>query len=84
MSATATLDRFGRVVIPKSVRDAAGLQPGARLSVVHLDGRIELVPEQPEVRVERRGRLLVAVPEEDVPKLSADEVNELLRSLRER
>jgi AbrB family looped-hinge helix DNA binding protein len=37
-----TIDRAGRVVIPKPIRDAAGLKPGAALSIEYRDGRIEI------------------------------------------
>ncbi len=34
----------GQVVIPKIVRDAAGLRPGDRLSVAYKEGKIVLSP----------------------------------------
>ena len=38
------LDRFGRVVIPKEVRDAVGLEPGAVLTVEERGEKILLAP----------------------------------------
>ena len=36
---TVTIDKFGRVLIPKPLRDQLGLQPGAELSLdVHAGG----------------------------------------------
>ena len=38
------LDRFGRVLIPKPLRDALGLRAGDELSVEELDGGLLLRP----------------------------------------
>ena len=35
-----------QVVIPKSVRDSLGLQPGQKMQVVEYEGRIEFIPER--------------------------------------
>ncbi|VAX34834.1 hypothetical protein MNBD_UNCLBAC01-1473 [hydrothermal vent metagenome] len=45
------LDKFGRVVIPKKVRDDLGLKPGVMLDVREEDRELVLSPqvEQPEV-----------------------------------
>jgi AbrB family looped-hinge helix DNA binding protein len=37
-----TIDRAGRVVIPKQIREAAGLKPGVALSIEYMNGRIEI------------------------------------------
>jgi AbrB family looped-hinge helix DNA binding protein len=53
------LDRFGRVVIPKSVRKDIGLEPGAVLRVEKEDGKILLEPLTGEPRLtEKRGVLV--------------------------
>jgi len=48
-----TLDKFGRVVIPKRVRDDLGLKPGAVLQIEQADQRILMEPvhEGPHVVV---------------------------------
>jgi AbrB family looped-hinge helix DNA binding protein len=38
------LDRFGRVVLPKMVREALGLVPGTALRVEEADGAVHLRP----------------------------------------
>ncbi len=50
-----TLDRFGRVVIPKRVREDLGLQPGAVLQIKQDDRKIfmELVQEEPRLVVKK-------------------------------
>jgi AbrB family looped-hinge helix DNA binding protein len=36
-----------QVVIPKGVREAAGIQPGQEMAVLRYRGRIELIPMSP-------------------------------------
>lgn len=43
---TVTVSPKYQVVIPKTVREALGLQPGQKMQVVEYDGRIEMVPER--------------------------------------
>lgn len=44
---TVTVSSKFQVVIPKEIREAAGLLPGTRLEVINYAGRIELIPLQP-------------------------------------
>jgi AbrB family looped-hinge helix DNA binding protein len=39
-----TLDKFGRILLPKKLRDHLGLKPGSRLRVVASDEEIALHP----------------------------------------
>ncbi len=57
-----TIDASGRLVLPKAVREAAGLEPGMRLAITVSDGRVAIEPAPRAVRTVRRGRLTVAVP----------------------
>lgn len=77
-----TIDAAGRVVIPKAVREALGLQAGQTLEVEAREGRIEIEPVPTPMRLERRGRGVVAVPEDDVPELTAEEVRDTLERTR--
>lgn len=79
----STIDKGGRLVIPKAVRMAAGLQPGTEVEFRVVDGRVEIVASPLDVRLERRGRFLVAVPREPVPTVSATEIDEAVDQLRE-
>ncbi len=36
-----------QVVIPKAIREALGIRPGARLHAIQYQGHIELVPARP-------------------------------------
>ena len=77
-----TIDPAGRLVIPKQIRQEAGLRPGMPLDVRWRAGRIEIEPAPLPVKLVRKGRLLVAVPEKDVAKLTADTVERTRQGLR--
>jgi AbrB family looped-hinge helix DNA binding protein len=80
-----TIDAAGRLVIPKEIRRKAGLQPGMPLEVRWQDGHIEIEPATTPIRLVRRGRLLVAVPDSDIEPLRAATVEETREALmRER
>lgn len=77
-----TIDKAGRVVIPASIREKAGLTPGAALEITADDTgvRVERVAAKP--RLVKVGRRLVARPTEhtsakavDVAALIEDERN---------
>ena len=57
---TITIDRVGRLVIPKEIRDEAGIEPGMVLEVRCRDGRIEIEPRRRPIRIVKKGRLQVA------------------------
>ncbi|MGH7808198.1 MAG: AbrB/MazE/SpoVT family DNA-binding domain-containing protein [Thermodesulfobacteriota bacterium] len=69
-----TIDSPGRLVIPKEVRREAGLKPGMPLEVRWHDGRIEIEPAPLPVKLVRKGRLLVAVPENIASPLTTETV----------
>jgi AbrB family looped-hinge helix DNA binding protein len=48
------------MVVPKKIREKAGLRPGDPLEVRFLDGRIEIEPLPREVRIEERDGFVVA------------------------
>lgn len=78
-----TIDGAGRLVIPKEIRREARLAPGAPLEIRWRDGRIEIEPAPAAVRLQRRGRLLVAVPKGKLPELSAEAVEQARLKLLE-
>ncbi len=55
----ATLDRFGRVLIPKKIRERLGLQPEDVLELEVEDGRLVLLPQRTPPPLRRKGRVLV-------------------------
>ena len=78
-----TMDAAGRLVIPSDIRREAGIQPDTPLEVRWRDGVIEIEPQPLAVKLERRKRLLVAVPRTRVPALSSTTVERTKRRLRE-
>lgn len=78
-----TIDRAGRLVIPKEVRREAGLKPGLPLDVRWENGRIAITPAPLAVKLERRGRLLVAVPRKAVAPLKTETVEQTRKAVRQ-
>ena len=77
-----TIDKAGRVVIPKKIRDAVGLEPGMEVDVRMCDGRVEIEPAAVPVKLVRRpGGMLVAVPEIPVDPLPHEVVEHMLDEL---
>jgi AbrB family looped-hinge helix DNA binding protein len=54
-----TLDRFGRVIIPKGVRDEMGLEAGAVLTIEKKGQKIVLQPVQGEPKIVEKKGILV-------------------------
>jgi AbrB family looped-hinge helix DNA binding protein len=70
----ATIDKAGRLVIPKELRDRLGLRPGA--VEVRADGAaLRVEPLTSDRLVEREGRLVV--PRADGLSLDDDDVRAL-------
>ena len=44
---TVTVSPKYQVVIPRSIRDSLGIQPGQKVQVIQYGGRIELIPLRP-------------------------------------
>ena len=76
-----TMDSAGRLVIPKEIRREADLEPGMPVDVRWRDGVIEIEPKPLDVKMERRGRLLVATPATKVPLLRSATVERTRREL---
>lgn len=78
-----TMDRFGRLVIPKKVREAAGIKPGAPLEVRAEDGRVEIEQAAVEVRIEvAEDGLPVLVADGEMPTVTTEEVRRTLEEIR--
>lgn len=81
---TATIDGAGRVVIPKALRERAGLVPGARIDFALHDGVIEvrLADEsRDEVAWEEYRGIHWPVPSGET--MSDDQARALLESVRD-
>jgi len=78
----AVVDSAGRVVIPKALREALGFRPGQALEARATDGRLELEIAPTPLKLKRRGNGVVAVPDSELPPLTADQVRETLERVR--
>ena len=76
----SAIDSAGRIVIPKELRESAGLQDPRPIEITERDGKIEIeaVPT-PMSLVKRRGGV-VALPKGTLPPLT----DELVRATIER
>ena len=61
MSTTITIGKSGRLVVPKALRDRLHLREGSRLRVDVVEQKLELTPEDDEVKIEKRGKRRVIV-----------------------
>ncbi|TSD99428.1 AbrB/MazE/SpoVT family DNA-binding domain-containing protein [Skermania sp. ID1734] len=77
-----TIDSAGRIVVPKAVREAMGLEAGRAIDVVYVDGRIEIELAPAEVAVAIEGGLPLVTPTDDLPQLTDDQVRDTLDSTR--
>lgn len=69
-------------MIPKPIRDAAGLTPGAEVEVEFRDGRIEIVPVTRPMRVEAGAVGATVISDETLPTLTAEAVRRTLENTR--
>lgn len=49
----ATIDSGGRLLLPKSVREALGLAPGSKVDVSAYGGGVQIIPGGRTARLER-------------------------------
>ncbi|MBI3927016.1 MAG: AbrB/MazE/SpoVT family DNA-binding domain-containing protein [Armatimonadetes bacterium] len=77
----ASIDSAGRIVIPKALRERAGLRPDRPVEVSYRDGVLVLEAAAVEVTFQRKGRLTVAVPVAEIPPLTLEEVEKTRRQL---
>ena len=75
------MDRAGRLVIPKEIRRESGIKPGMPLEVRLENGTIAITPAPLPVKLEWKGRLLVAVATQNTPSLKNNKVERTRRKL---
>ncbi len=76
------IDKAGRIVVPKALRDALGMHAGAALDIAAVDGALEIRPAPTRVRLEEHDGVLVAVPERPLPPLTVEQVRTTLEQAR--
>ena len=77
-----TVDSSGRLVLPKAVRDEAGIESGMTLRLWVREGKIEIEPEPRDIRIVQKGPLRIAVPLEEGPLLKEATVETVRREIR--
>ncbi len=80
----ATIDRAGRIVVPKALREDLAFKPNMELELTAVGGHLEVEPVPAEMRLERRNGRLVAVADGDFPPLTQDEIRATLELVREK
>lgn len=56
----ATIDRFGRILIPKALREGAGLRAGTEVEIIAEGRGLRLLPRDEGVLLREVGGVLVA------------------------
>ena len=77
-----TIDSAGRVVIPKAVRDEAGLDAGTEVEIAFRDGRIEIEPATVPMRLVKRPHGAIIEAEAEMPVLTTEDVRDVLERVR--
>ena len=79
-----TVDRFGRVVIPKKIRDDHNLGPGTQVRIEEKEDAIVLIPVRGEVNLQWKNGVLVytGVPMGDLVEAVTKNRKQRARSLR--
>lgn len=79
---TITMDGAGRVVIPKAVREAAGLEPGVPLEIHVVAGRVEIQAAAGRYVLREVNGLRVAAFEPGFVEVSTDQLRTVIEGLR--
>jgi AbrB family looped-hinge helix DNA binding protein len=77
-----TIDKAGRIVVPKAMRDELGLTPDTDLDIEVVDGRLEVSPPQSSARlVEGRYGPVIETPG---ARVTDEDIRRTLEAVRER
>jgi AbrB family looped-hinge helix DNA binding protein len=79
-----TIDKSGRLVVPKEIREEAGIEPGMPLRISVRDGRVEIEPEYARIRVVEKNGLRVAQLVDPMPPITEKAVRAISHRLRDR
>ena len=85
----SAIDKLGRIVIPKAIRDEAGWQPGTRLEFRYRYGVLEISSVTSEIedskfeKREQDGTVWVALPAVAATPLDAKMVDSVIEGVQE-
>lgn len=79
-----TVDKSGRFVIPKEIRELSGFTPGEKFEIDYVHGQIVMEPVS-RVKLVRKGSFLVGrvVGRPRPKKLTLEDTNRMIRRLRD-
>jgi AbrB family looped-hinge helix DNA binding protein len=80
----STIDKAGRVVIPASIRERAGLSPGSELEITEDELGVRLERVAPRPKLVKIGRRLVARPTATPNQRPHVDISELVEDERNR
>lgn len=80
---SATIDAAGRLVIPKALRDRAGLTAGTRVDFHYRDGHIEIAPIEVEGGWERHRGIDFPTPHSAACDLTVQQIRDAIEASRE-
>jgi AbrB family looped-hinge helix DNA binding protein len=74
------IDRFGRIVLPKEIRERFGVSAGSEFEIEERDDAILLKPVRREAKIVNKGGWLVVQTEG--PPITVEDVNEAVEKSR--
>jgi AbrB family looped-hinge helix DNA binding protein len=78
-----TIDKAGRIVVPKVLRDRMGLNAGDELEIEEFNGKIEISKPVRERKLVEKNGLLTLEPDPSEPVITQEQVREQLERARE-
>lgn len=82
MQTEITIDRAGRIVIPKSLRDGLRIAPGDTLEVEQVDDHLVLKPVRPDTPMVNKRGIWIYMPENTLPENAILEAIDEMREER--
>jgi AbrB family looped-hinge helix DNA binding protein len=77
-----TIDRLGRIVVPKPIRERLQLHGGEQIEIDERDGVVEIRVAPTEVTIEETAHGPVATPSQVLPPLTEQIVRDTLEQHR--
>lgn len=79
-----TIDKAGRLVVPKEIRDRMGIHAGDELEIEEYNGKIELSkPCRERQLIENEDGILTLEPDPNAPPVTQEEIRDELERLRD-
>jgi AbrB family looped-hinge helix DNA binding protein len=76
------IDGVGRIVIPKPMREALGIDGPTELELTERNGALELTVPYIKAHLEERDGFTVIVPDEPVPPMTTEMVRDAIERSR--